>query len=275
MTILVVLVSLLVSHLVPGVRGVRRFDGLLWLAEQVEARVNLPSWGWTALIVIIAVVVGAVISALGQGLLGPLGWFVIAVLVLVLCLGPRDLDVDVQAMLDDPNSDAADEARVALNIRPDDDGDMAAAAVFNGALARWFGAIFWFVILGIPGALLYRLTRVSVLHSALDEARRDHLLRLRTVLDAPVIALIGLGLALTADFDRIVQAWVQYRRDREPGDLISGLPQAALLTRMASTLVSPGVALPVGLRSGHHLIWRVLILWLVVLSILMLAGWLS
>lgn len=275
MTILVVLVSLLVSHLVPGVRGVRRFDVLFWPAEQLEGRFSLPSWGWAVLIVVTALVAGALISAIGQALLGPLGWFVVAVLVLVLCLGPRDLDVDVQAMLDDPNSEPAEEARLALNIRADDDGDVAAAAIFNGAMARWFGVIFWFVILGIPGALLYRLTRISVLHSGLEASQRDDMLRLRGVLDAPVIALMGLGLALTADFDRIMQAWLQYRQQREQEGLISWLPQVPLLARMASALVSPGVAQAIGLRSGHHLIWRVLILWLVVLSLLMLAGWLT
>ena len=275
MTILVVLISLLVSHWLPAVRGVRRFDALMWPAEQMDQRIDLPDWGWMALILLTALIGGGVLSALSVALLGSLGWFVIAVLVMVVCLGPRDLDADVQALLDAPTSEDAEAARVAMNLQADDDGSVAAAAVFNSALARWFGVIFWFVVLGIPGALLYRLTRVSLLHSALDEVRRDWLLRLRNVLDVPAVALVTLGLALSADFDRVAQAWLQYRRERESAGVISWLPHPSLLNRVAAVLVSPGVAAAVGLRLGHHLIWRVLIIWLVALSVLMLAGWLS
>src|SRR5690606_5523145 len=78
-----------------------------------------------------------------------------------------DLDRDVDAVLDapDPASRRDAAARLADDGSASVDGPGVIEAVFRNGLRRWFGVLFWFLLLGPFGALGYRLVVLS--------ARRD------------------------------------------------------------------------------------------------------
>ena len=59
------------------------------------------------------------------------------------------------------------------------------------ALRRWFGVIFWFAVLGIVGAFLYRMVDwlVSEEHSLSDE-QRGLFARMQQIMDWPAAQLI-------------------------------------------------------------------------------------
>src|SRR3970282_994329 len=102
-------------------------------------------------------------SALDRPLLGLAG-LVFALAVLFYTWGPRDLDVDVEAILDarDPLARRAAAARLWPRTGTASlEGGALAEAVFRSALQRWFGVLFWFLLLGPVGALLYRLTQLA------------------------------------------------------------------------------------------------------------------
>ena len=93
---------------------------------------------------------------LHEPLLGLVG-LLFSVLVLVYAWGPRDLDVDVEAIIDAHEPAARREA--IARLWPDGetvaaDGPALVEAVFRNALRRWFGVLFWFLLLGPIGALL-------------------------------------------------------------------------------------------------------------------------
>ncbi|TVQ42071.1 MAG: hypothetical protein EA370_00525 [Wenzhouxiangella sp.] len=272
MTILIVLIGLLISHFATGFRHLRRFGWvgppLLWVQGRFPTHAWLP-----AVVLIAATVVGSWLAIwLVTALLGLLGAFLLALVVFILTLGPRDLDHDVAVLCGGVEADQEAVASTLTAMRLEDDAPApeGAAAVLHAGLSRWFGLLFWFVLLGITGALIYRLTRVALQLDQADPAALEWLARLRLVLDWPVLTLLTVSLALVNDLDRVLGAW-RAQREQMPSWLIT----PSMLDRLAATLVTPDSELVEGISIGHQMVWRILVLWLVVLSILLLAGWLA
>lgn len=266
MTILVLLAGLLASHFATGFVRVRDYRWLMQLVNWLRSLDGTLSWLPAAAVIAVAVIVGWLAGGLAALAWGTPGWMVLALLTVIYTLGPRDLDRDVRLVVAAEDTEQSAAARAALSLDETASGAQAGAAVLNASLARWFGIIFWFTLLGIPGALLYRLARVASFDPDMGTAERGRLEQLRNVLDWPVIALMLLAMALTADFDRIAQAWREYtsRWRMEP----------ELFDRVAVAML-PDAEFTEGLDKGWRLAWRMLLSWLVVLSLLLLVGWLS
>lgn len=272
MKILILFAALAISHYGRGIDRYRSFDGFFqWLERQRERWASQPYID-LILIFLIAVIGGGVVSALAYGIGDGALWALVALLVLLFSLGPRDLDQDVSDALD---SEEYSDGHQALGITDQADAHEAGIQIYMAALARWFGVIFWFVVLGIPGALLYRITE-RVCDEANEGEDRQWVFRLRFFLEWPVIVLMVVASAMTNDFDRVYQAWHRYRRDitgDEQGR--AWLIHRKMLSELADAVLPEGLDQRGGIQLAHHFIWRMLILWLVVLSILLLVGWLS
>ncbi|TVS11528.1 MAG: hypothetical protein EA419_07720 [Wenzhouxiangella sp.] len=264
------MLGLLLSHLIfPLVRW-RQFDWLLKPVHLVRMRSGQRPWAVAVAVLVVALLASLALTLLATTLLGRLGWFLLALAVFVYTLGPRDLDRDVQALKAGGSGTRFLKARRVMRIRSDAGPAEAAAAVFRAAQARWFGMLFWFVVLGIPGALLYRLTRVALHEPGMSPAQADWLMRLRDVLDWPVLALMLLSAAMGGDFDRVRSAWQTDRAQRD-GWMLRG----PVLDKVAAALTDADVGFEDGVALGHRLVWRMLLIWLVVLSLLLIAGWLA
>lgn len=270
MTILIVLLGLLVSHLVYPVARWRSFDWLASPVRLVDRRFPDRDWGPAALVIALAVTVALSLNLVAIVVAGQPGWFVMALLVFIYTLGPRDLDRDVQSLLLGGNDSRYLKARRVMRLRSDAGSRQAAAAVFHAAQTRWFGILFWFVVLGVAGALLYRLTRESLHVSDLGPGQSAWLAHLRRVLDWPVLVLMLLSAALGGDYDRIRLAWHTHRKARSLWSL-----DETVLDQMAEAVVDETVSFDQGVATGHHLVWRMLMIWLVVLSLLLIVGWLA
>lgn len=272
MTILIVLVGLLISHFATGFRHLRRFDWvgvpLLWLHGRFPQQPWLP-----AVALIVLSVTGSWLALwIATSLLGLVGTFLLALAVFILTIGPRDLDRDVAMLTGRIDDDVAEvqSAQEAMRLDTEAKAPEGAAAVFHAGLSRWFGLLFWFVLLGITGALIYRLTRVALQMKEADPAVLEWLARLRLVLDWPVLALLTISLALVNDLDRVLSAR-RAQLEQAPAWLIT----PSILDRLAASLVDENADLAAGVAFGHQMVWRILVLWLVLLSILLLAGWLA
>jgi AmpE protein len=216
--------------------------------------------------------------------------------VVFYCWGPRDLDLDVDAVVE---AGDAERRRTAAQILlgPDRDVRLDAATlvegVFRGALERWFGILFWFVLLGPFGALLYRLAQLGSTRASAAILPVEHgeaYVRLRQILDWPVAQLMTLGLALAANFDAVVTAWRQWHAERGQQwfALDTGFLGAAARVSVDCELAeeqdesyavdaappSPSPALP-ALKDAMSLAWRILLLWLAVLALFVLAGYVN
>ena len=306
-TLFAVVVALVLGHLAPSFAAAVRDDGwyrslLRWLDRRFhDDGFWRGRWGLLLALVPVLLVVGLVQWAL-DGVVFGLPALVFGVAVVFYAWGPRDLDVDVAAVVD--AADSAERGEALARLRPAaaagaaDDGEEI-GRVFIAALRRWFGVLFWFVVLGAFGALLYRLVAIAAEDEPalyLPEGTVDGARRLLAVLDWPVAQLMALSLALVGNFDVVVSAWkaaggaglglatrmlasvgrasvrqeldedAEYAADAVDANTAGpGVP-------MASAVDAP---LDQALRDAMSLVWRVLLAWLAVLALFVVAGWVN
>ena len=295
-TLLAVIIALAIGHLAPGVaNGLRQFgwyrSWLQWLNAQFpEGSLWRGPWGIALALVVPLLVAGLLQVALDQPLWGFVG-LLFDIVVLFWCWGPRDLDLDVAAVLDAP--DAASRRLAAARLYPPGvdaplDGASLVEAVFRNALRRWFGVLFWFCVLGPFGALLYRLSALAAEQDA-DALPHETLQGARlwlSVLEWPVTQLIALALALVGNFDSVLSAWREDNAFGLDGRLLANAARASVRSEIAEEVAdytesgipaSTALAEVFGelpeLRDAMNLAWRVLVLWLAVIALFVVAGW--
>ena len=290
MTIISILIAFALCHFVRALRHLRRFEWLTAFTKHCNDKLKkLPGWsGPVGFLFILAIPILAAYLAnrLLFSALGPIGVFLMAIVVLIYTFGPRDLDIDVRNVI---HAETDEEQKQALELLlggpiPEDTGDCEASAinaVFRKALKRWFGIIFWFAVFGIYGALLYRLTTwLSDGEFGLYDEQKQLMTRLSKVMDWPVAQLITLSLAIATDFDSVYRAWKKYHDERGHG-LFE--PNNDFMLTSARTIVMTGHAENDGyadqlqgpmstIKLSMDLVWSSLGVWATALAILLLVN---
>lgn len=287
MTIIAILTAFALCYFIRDLGRLHRFEWMkpvtAWCNEHCGA---LPGWsGITGFLFYFGLPLIAVglLHQLLVGTLGDLGGFLLSIAVLIYTFGPHDLDTDIDAIVH--SSDDEHQARAMQDLLghcpPDDEACQALAvrAVFREALQRWFGTIFWFAVLGVFGAVLYRIAdRITVGDLDLPEGQLALFRRLRAVLDWPVAQLMTLSLAIATDFDSVFSAWRKYHGERGHG-LFEGNNEFLYLCAEQVVLTGhaarDGYADQLGgpmrrLKQAMDLVWRMLGVWLTALALLLL-----
>ena len=294
MTLAAVVVALALGHVAQGLaESVRRHgwfdDWLRWLGAKSQANGFWHGrWG-VALALLPLLAVALLQCALDTLLYGALG-LLFGIGVLFYCWGPRDLDLDVDAIVDAP--DAATRSAAAARLSPNaTDTPALVVAVFHAARRRWFGVLFWFLLLGAFGAALYRLAALAAEDDAalLPGENANGAKRLLAWLDWPVSQLMALSMALVGDFDTVFSAWKQNGgagfdanadflgaagRASVRSELADDAQDYADAGESASEIAHDLGAMP-ELRDAMSLVWRTLVAWLAVIALFVIAGWVS
>ncbi len=293
LTLIAVVLALVMGHIVPGLMALRRYGWFVsWLSllGKIFRGETLWQGRFGALIAIgIPVIIAALIQYFLSGLWYGLPGFVFALFILIYTWGPRDLDLDVDKVVD--ASDVESRRQAALALFPEGDepvleGANLVEAVFRCALWRWFGVLFWFLLLGAAGALLYRLTSLSAQGEArknIPEKQSEAAAFFTNLLNWPVAHLMTFGMALAANFDTVLSAWREWYKQGGARLDIGFLGAAArasvdceLAEEDAYAIDGPAQAPALlELRDAMSLVWRILLLWLAVLSIFVLAGFVN
>jgi AmpE protein len=306
-TLIAVVTALVLGHLAPALAAsVRHYDWygqwLRWLDSRFPQEGGIPQnsvwrgrYGIALALLPPLLVVALFQVALDAPLLG-LGGLLFGIAVLFYCWGPRDLDIDVEAIIAAPDPVARREAASRLFVEGETvalDPASLVAAVFANAQRRWFGVLLWFLLLGPFGAVLYRLTAIAAEGERATTLPPDTLRGARwllSLLDWPVAQLMTLSLALVGNFDTVVGAWKD--NGGASFDLDAGYLAAAARASVRSELadeamdyVDEGVATPGALvqqlgelpelRDAMSLAWRILLLWLAAMALFVLAGWVA
>jgi AmpE protein len=317
-TLIAVVVALVLGHLAQSLAAsVRDYSWYRNWLRWLDARLSTNDfwrgrWGLVIALVPPLLAVGLFQLALHEPLWGLAG-LAFAIAVLFYAWGPRDLDLDVEAIAGagDPVSRRAAAARLwpEGEMPTTLDGASLIEAVFRNAQQRWFGVLFWFLLLGPVGALLYRLTVLAAQGEASAELPVETRLdarKLLALLDWPVAQLMTLSLALVGNFDTVLGAWreaggASFDLDRP---FLGAVARASVKCELAdeaedynghdgrsdnggSVEVGEGgvpalPALPPAwsaelpeLRDAMSLVWRSLLVWLAVLALFVIAGWVS
>lgn len=290
MTIIAILLAFALCHFIRDLGRVRKNRWLTtWVGFANEAFGRLPGWADVVGFLVILAVPLLVLLLIGQVLysaLGTTGAFLLALAVLIYSFGPRDLDTDVAEIIETDDEDARTAALRSLLDGPvpmDEQACRAATvdAVFQQGLRRWFGVIFWFALLGIVGALLYRM--VDWLDSEEPQVsgeQRGRFVRLQRIMDWPAAQLMTLSLAIATDFDSVYQAWKRYHDeqghgllDGDNGFLLAAGRSVVLTGHAARDGYAEQLSGPmISLQHAMDLTWRMLGVWLTVLALLLLVG---
>lgn len=137
------------------------------------------------------------------------------VLILLYCMGPRNLWVETYACLSEMNKEdpalAVLYARTAFNIEaPNHSEEFHRAltrAIFIEANSRMFGVIFWFVLLGPLGAVMYRA--ITLCKEQSDLGLTQIAAKVQSVLDWIPIRVFAFIFALVGHFTRVFSFWRQ------------------------------------------------------------------
>ena len=299
-TLIAAVVALVLGHLAQSLAAsVRHYgwyaDWLRWLSTRFpEDSLWRGRWGIALALVPPLLAVGLFQLALDEPLYGLAG-LVFGIAVLFYVWGPRDLDLDVDAIVAAPDPASRREAAARLwphNATPALDGGSLVEAVFRNALRRWFGVLFWFLLLGPFGAALYRLTELAAEGEAAQELPGETAAGARTllaILEWPVAQLLTLALALVGNFDTVLGAW------RESGGaslslenrFLGAVARASVKTELAEEAADYAEEAGAGgaaayasselpeLRDAMSLVWRSLLVWLAVLALFVIAGFVS
>lgn len=283
-----VVIALVLGHLAQPLVALRRFgwfdDWRRWLQGQVGASgLWRSAWGGLLSVGLPVLLVGLLANALSHVAFG-VGWFAFSVVALFYAWGPHDLDQDVDRIL---HAEGAENRRLAAaQLNPDNppscDAPSLVEAVFAAALSRWFSVLLWFLLLGPLGAIGYRFTVLASRDNALPQAQRDGLRNLRSWLDWPAAHSMTLALALVANFDTVLAAWREWQRDGWRLDLgfLYAAARASVNCELAAEAADadePASESPalLALRDAMSLVWRVLLVWLAILALFVLAGWVN
>lgn len=293
MTIIAILVALAVDHFVKAVHAIRRVEwlpSLLKILAPVLNRLHGPlSIVGSVLLLLIPLLILTFFAHVIANNLGVFFYFLFSIVALIYCLGPRDLDGDVRRIVASTNDhELQDAARPLLNKplaeTPEARSEQFIRAIFTEGLTRWFAVIFWFALLGIYGAVIYRLcTWLAITKQPIEEQQRLWLQRLRLLLEWPAAQLMTLALAVAADFDSVLASWRKHHEKQGHG-ILSGdhgfMLTAAVVAILGGHAAKDGFADQLTGRMGPvklamDLLWRVLAVWLTLLAVMLLAGWLA
>lgn len=216
----------------------------------------------------------------------------LGIVVLMYVWGPSDLDRDVETIVDArdiPTQQAAATRLWPPGVTLQLSKKNLIQAVFINSMSRWFGVVFWFVLLGPCGAVLYRLAVLSATGNTINHLPQKTLLgaqRLLALLNWPVAQLMTLSLAIVGSFDTVLAAWRQYGGFRcsfsikfmlaaayanvmrhLQGDSAGSYVQASDLPETSSDDVSAV------LLQAMNQVWRILLLWIVIMSLFVIIDW--
>lgn len=248
-------------------------------------------------VVLVLVPVFLVLSALLDlldGVLFGIPGFLLGALVLLYCLGPKDLGSQVEAFTEAAyrgDSVAARELGQEITGRKSEEslGEVVrevTSAVFRESNERTFAPVFWFLLLGPMGAAMYRasaqLRRQAVARDKPESTFLSACERLLWILDWLPARLAAAGFLLTGNFEKGLYDW-KMRSDEE--EERTQIPAGALLEAAGhgALQLEPGTGdsaplpaeqiEPVLAKAAMGMVWRTLLIWLLLLGVAAISAW--
>lgn len=288
MTIIAILIAFALCHFIRELGQVRKHQWLNnWSRFADDTFSRLPGWedisGFFIILFLPLLALG-LLNHLVVTAFGSLGIFLLALAVLVYTFGSRDIDTQVAEIIDTEDESSQEAAlckllRADVPVDPESCRGATVDAVFSESLHRWFGIIFWFAVLGIIGAFLYRMVDwLACEECGLAPGQKRLFRRTRQILDWPAAQLMTLSLAIATDFDSVFVAWRTYHNEQghglfegDNGFLLASARQIVLSGHAAQDGYADQLTGPLStLKQSMDLIWRVLGVWMTVLALLLL-----
>jgi AmpE protein len=299
MNLIALLIGLIIERVATHLfhfRRLRWLDRIIDYGFEVAGRFS----NWPALIpifllaVLLALPVFIITLSLGDALLG-FPYLALAIVVLFFSLGPKDIGEDVDEYCTALETD--DEELVYNTAKAIVEGDVPSdpverisvveAAVCVQANNRLFAVVFWFVLLGPLGAWTYRVTDLIRRRAVFNATRGvgpdaslhigDAAVMLHGWLAWIPARLTAIGYAVAGHFDAALQAWKAPSPERGSSpsqyseDLLArvGIGALALHDEAGESLTERAIR---GAAAANRLVFRLLLIWVVVIAAMTLYG---
>ena len=285
MALIAILLAIFVERFLGSLEELRRFEWFSALVTWVRGLSWSDGPGGVALAVALPVFAVFLVNHFLAALWWPLA-FLFALLVLLYCFGPKDLEAEVEAFLDarerGDEESACLHANDLLGTSEVDNSRRLTRAVLQTVLVeaneRFLGVIFWFVVLGPTGALLYRLAcQLNSDFAGNDAVFAVAVRRLHHILEWVPARLTALGYALSGSFVDAMHYWrhdaAKWQEDGRGILVASGF--GALRYQPVEDDDSPVDIDEENsyIREALAMVRRAVLVWLAVLALLTLAGW--
>lgn len=282
MALISIIISLVLDRLLRDYHDLRDLSWFEQYTRNITGRVKIDHGVVKFLAVLVLPVLSVVVlllifSSIPFGILS----FVFSIAILIYCLGPACLSSEVEAYIDARSLGDDDEA---LHYAGSITGDSASTsldqqttdvtrAILHVANERIFSVVFWFVLLGPLGAVLYRLsTNISQQHD--DENRKmiEFAKFFQSVMAWAPARLLAAGYALTGDFDG---AWQAYRSSPHDDNIAQSNYDALVATGLGALRDSPKTDEISSIQAARGLVTRSIVVLIAMFAVLTLGGWLG
>jgi membrane protein required for beta-lactamase induction len=323
MSLLAILISLALEKILPTLSGLRSLNWVTHYQQWIHARLtHHPKWQGipSLLIIILLPVMGTAVVQYYLNELLALASFLFSIIVLTYCLGPQDEHRRVNDYLDTIEDENRSDKESTQAELPEilqaggvagDTAAMDEQTLINRLIEsvliithdRILAILFWFVVLGPMGAVLYRLTLALLQHEQRTENDDNEfsngfnddfntaVKRLHYLLGWIPSHLTALSYAVMGSFVHALHAWqnkpVQQTTEstekpaEETTDTISDITiptNDRLLLRIGKASLQFDTRPPQdnnAIRETLGLCGRSLVAWITILAIMTLAGWAS
>lgn len=289
MALLTVLLALGLVQLWGSGEPLHRDDWFHWWRRRLAGREDLQRNPGLLLgaTILPPVMIAAVLMVLADAALGWLGTLLLGVPLLLYCLGRGNFNEMLSGYLRNWYQSDFEAARRSAAPLLRDIGEAPASGqvlheqVFRGAaycaFERLFAVLFWFILLGIPGALLYRLSALYA-ERANEDGADPTAARWLWLLEWLPVRVMGFTFAIVGNFAGCYRAWRQCLtcRERATAEVLEAYLEGALGGIDASEC-SAGFEVAEGqrvcgaqLEGLQALLSRALLLWITVIALAVL-----
>lgn len=287
MTLIIIIIGLAIEHFVGVADEIRRFAWFERYINWLEIRcAGYPFWNSVLGVIVTMSGPLLLVALITRGLselFYPLS-LLFALGVFIYSLGPKYLNPqldDLISALDDEDETLIQELLSEFSVRQDSlqPDQKLIENILLQANERIFGILFWFIIMGPFGAIMYRTTcilwkRQKGIHGNYSDAAGD----LYNILNWPTARLMALGNALMGNMVDAIEAW----REAEGQSLTVNENVICASGLGALNFQHPDYEEEMitntriyWLRSLQSLLNRNLVTWLMILGLMTLSGWMA
>lgn len=281
MALISIILSLLLDRALRHMHDLRDLSWFEHYTERLNNAVKIKSDAIKLLLILsLPLTITLIIQLLLMDALFGIPYFVFGVAALLYCLGPACLSSEIAAYLDARSLGDDDEAlhyagaltEKAASTVPDQQTNDVTRAILLVANERIFSVLFWFVLLGPFGAVVYRLlTNISKRDDDIDSLVSYATLIQGLIAWIPA-HLLAAGYALTGHFDGAFRAYQSRPHESNISlanrDLLVTTGLGALRGREVTDEIS-------SIEAARDLVMRAITVWIAVLALLTLGGWLG
>lgn len=262
------IISILLAFLCDRYQGFQRIKRYQWLCNYAQKFLQVLTeqkdtahwWAFAIMLLPIVLVTFILQNVLHHAFFGLIG-IIFNVFVLVYCLGSRSISEYFFNIFVSKNEAVMVETEVTQS------GSLSVPNVITNIHQEIFAIIFWFILLGAVGAILYRCLIVFKQESLEPDSRlapyQGMIQWCKNVLDWPSVRVLALCLSLGGAFPRAFAVWWQ--------EFMTGLNNNETLLN--------DCALAAGDTSNQAevqaLLHRSIFIFLVILALMTLASWVA